>query len=180
MKGIVNLAMLSVVLAGAPVLAADTQALSPALQKLDVSVGHWQFHGETLDTPFGKAGKWIWNEACHWSGNRVFLVCSFTNDWSGKTVKSLVVDTYNNQDRAYWHYELFAVGATGKRPFVSRMTVTGNTWIEYGQDKAQGNTINERIVYRYASPTRVSVEIQVSRNGVHWITVDRGRGVKRR
>ena len=87
------------------------------------------YHGETLNTAFGKAGKWTWNEHCGWSKNRMFMVCSFTNDWGGKIVKSLVVDTYNQKDKSYWHYELFNSGS-GDKPFVSKMDISGNTRIE--------------------------------------------------
>ncbi|MGA9852279.1 MAG: hypothetical protein WBR15_05050 [Gammaproteobacteria bacterium] len=178
MKRISFLAMFATLLVAGPVLATDNPPLSPELQKLDVSVGRWVFQGETQNTPVSKAGKWTWNENCRWSENHVFLECSFSNVWSGKAVQSLVVDTWNSQDRTYWHYEMFAAGASGKNPFVSRMTIQGNTWIEYGQDEDHGKKVSERIVYRYASPTRVSVEIQVSRDGVHWKTVDKGEGVK--
>jgi len=178
MKHIVFLSMLAIFCALSTAAAADNQPLSPELQKLNIFVGHWEFHGKTLATPFGKAGAWTWNEDCRWSDDRVFLLCSFANVWSGKTVKSLVVDTYNRKDHAYWHYELFADGQTGSRPFISKMTIAGNTWTEYGQDEDHGKKISERIVYRYTSSTEVDVEIQVSRDGTHWITVDRGEGVK--
>ncbi len=159
-------------------MAADSRTLSLELQKLNIFVGHWEFHGQTLETAFGKAGTWTWDEDCRWSDNQVFLLCSFNNIWSGESVGSLVVDTYNKKDHGYWHYELFADSLTGSRPFISKMTVAGDTWTEYGQDKEHGKKISERITYRYNSPQQVDVEIQVSRDGTHWVTVDRGRGVK--
>ncbi|MGH8403292.1 MAG: hypothetical protein ACRESO_07830 [Gammaproteobacteria bacterium] len=58
MKRVLFLVLFCAMFAMDPLRAANTQALSPELQKLDVSAGHWVFHGETLDTPFGKAGKW--------------------------------------------------------------------------------------------------------------------------
>jgi hypothetical protein len=160
-------------------VAADSQPLSPELQKLNISVGHWIYHGKTLKTAFGKAGTWTWDEHCRWSDDQMFLLCSFANVWSGKRVKSLVIDTYNSKDRAYWHYELFAAGQTGSRPFISKMDIAGNTWMEYGQDEDHGKKISDRIVYRFHSPAQVDVEIQVSRDGTHWLTVDRGDGVKK-
>lgn len=178
MKSIVYWVILSTLLVCGRVFAAGEQAFSPELQKLAVSVGQWRFRGVSLGTRFSKPGKWTWHEDCGWSASRVFLLCSFTNDWSGKIVKSLVVDTYNSVDHAYWHYEIFAVGASGGHPFVSRMTVHGNTWIEYGRDQEHGKKISERIVYHFTSPVRVSVQIDISRDGVHWITVDRGEGMK--
>jgi len=162
------------VLAGAPALAAP----SPQLSKLGVSTGKWVFHGKALKSQYGKAGSWTWHEDCRWSSNRLFLECTFDNTWSGKTVRSLVVDTYNTEDHSYWHYEFFAEGAGGAHPFVSRMAVHGNTWIEYGHEKQNGKRLRERIVYHFLSAKKVKVRIEISRNGHDWTTVDRGEGTK--
>ena len=159
-------------------LAAGNQALSPELQKLDISAGRWVYHGKTLNTTSGKAGNWTWNEDCGWSANRVFMVCSFTNNWAGKTVKSLVVDTYNRKDKSYSHYELFNGGDSGAKPFISKMTIIGNTRIEYVTDSEHGKKIETRITYAFDSPTHVKVKIEISHDGTHWVTVDEGEGVK--
>lgn len=178
MKRMMFLLLSTAVLANSPAFAAGKKPLSPQLEKLNISVGRWVYHGMTLKTKSGKAGSWTWNADCRWSPKRVFLECSFNNDWSGKKVVSLVVDTYNTHDHSYWHYEMFATGAGGEHPFVSRMTIKGDTWTEYAQDVEHGKKISTRIIYRYTSPTRVSVAIETSDDGVHWVTVDRGEGVK--
>jgi hypothetical protein len=159
---------------------AGAQTLSPELQKLDVSVGRWVFHGKTLKTKAGKPGSFTWNEDCRWSSNHLYLECTFSNVWSGKAVESLVVDTYNTADRSYWHYELYASGEKGDKPFVSRMDVNGNTWIEYGEQAIPGKKAGERIVYQRDPPNRVSVTIETSKDGVHWEAVNQGEGVKQR
>lgn len=158
--------------------AAGTHPRSPELKKLDIATGRWVFHGKSLTTPYSKAGEWTWHENCRWSSDRIYLVCTFDNTWSGQALKSLVVDTYNTHDKSYWHYEMFSAGASGKHPFSSRMTIRGNTWIEFGEDKDNGKKIKERIVYTYASPTRVDVKIQMSKDGSHWTTLDKGGGIK--
>ena len=178
MKRVISLLVFVTALVSAPALAAGNKPLSPALQKLDISVGRWVYHGKTLKTKSGKPGSWTWNADCRWSPDQVFLECTFDNNWSGKEVKSLVVDTYNSEDHTYWHYELFATGSDGAHPFVSRMKIQGNTWTEYGQDEEHGKKVRTRIVYKYASPTRVSVAIQTSTDGGHWQTVDQGEGIK--
>ena len=178
MKPVLILSLFAAALVCAPALAAASHSPAPQLQKLDVSVGRWVYHGTTRKTRSGKPGTWTWNEDCRWSPDHVFLECSFTNDWSGKVVKSLVVDTYNSQDRTYWHYELFAAGASGKHPFVSRMSIQGNTWTEFGQDAVRGKKVGERIIYHFTSPTRASVAIQTSTDGIHWTTQDQGEGQK--
>lgn len=177
MKSGVFFIILLAAMVSASTLAADNQALSPELQKLDISAGRWVYHGEALNTPFGKGGKWTWNEDCGWSANREFMVCSFTNDWSGTLIKSLVVDTWNKKDQGYWHYELYPGGA-GDKPFISRMTVNGNTRVEYATDSEHGKQVETRITYLFDSPTHVQVKIEVSRAGAGWVTVDEGEGVK--
>ena len=162
--------------AGMPVMA--QAGGSAELQKLDVSVGRWVFHGKTLKTASGKPGSWTWRENCRWSPNHVYLECTFSNVWSGRKVESLVVDTYNTADQSYWHYELYAGGEKGDHPFVSRMDVNGNTWIEYGQKAIPGKKTGERIVYHWDPPNRVSVAIEISKDGEHWSAVDQGEGVK--
>lgn len=158
--------------------AANPPARPAELKKLDVAAGHWVFHGKSLATAYGKPGAWTWNENCRWSSDRLYLLCTFDNTWSGRQVKSLVVDTWNSRDKSYWHYEMFSAGAGGKHPFASRMTIRGNVWTEHGSERGKGGKIGERIVYTYASPTHVHVEIQISKDGAHWTTVDRGEGVR--
>lgn len=167
----------AVVLATATMPAA-AQSLSPELKKLDVSAGRWVFHGKELKTKSGKPGEFTWNEDCRWSPNRLYLECTFSNVWAGKPIESLVVDTYNTRDRSYWHYELYATGEPGNNPFVSRMDINGNTWIEYGRQAVPGKTSGERIVYHWNPPNRVSVAIETSKDGEHWTAVDEGEGVK--
>lgn len=154
------------------------QPLPPALQKLDISTGHWVFHGTSRNLRTGKTGNWTWNEHCRWSTNREFLECSFSNVWSGKPIESLVVDTYNPKDHSYWHYEIFT--SNSEHPFISKMAIAGNVWTEYGPPSAGGGPPHERILYVWSSPARVSVKIESSRDGTRWTTVDQGTGVKQR
>jgi hypothetical protein len=159
-------------------MTSSAQSLSPELKKLDVSVGRWVFHGKQLKTKSGKPSSFTWNEDCRWSPNNLYLECTFSNVWAGKPIESLVVDTYNTRDRSYWHYELYATGEPGNDPFVSRMDVNGDTWIEYGRQAVPGKKTGERIVYHWNPPNHVSVAIETSKDGAHWTTVDEGEGVK--
>ncbi len=178
MKNLLISVMFTMCCTAGVAMASDDALQSTQLKQLNVSVGHWVYHGKTLATAFSKAGTWTWDEQCSWSHDRMFLLCSFDNVWNGKPVKSLVIDTYNSKDHGYWHYELYAAGQSGAKPFISKMTIAGNTWTEYGEDEDHGKKISDRIVYRYHSATVVDVVIQVSRDKVHWLTVDQGRGVK--
>ena len=162
------------VLSSAP--AANAKFPPSALAQLEPSVGRWVFHGTSHER--GKRVSFTWNEDCRWSPNRLYLECTFSNVWGGKPVESLVVDTYNSEDRSFWHYELFASGAPAKDLLVSRMTIDGNTWIEYGKPTGSGKTVTERIVYRWDPPGRVHVEIQSSKDGRIWKIEAAGEGVR--
>jgi hypothetical protein len=159
---------------------ATAQTLSPELQKLDVSIGRWVFHGTQQPARGGAPQPFTWNEDCQWSPNRLFLECTFSNDWNGRKVESLVVDAYNAVDHSYWHYELYATGQKGNSPFVARMDVTGDTWTEYGRDAIPGKQTGERIIYTWTSPGHVTVVIETSKDGETWTTVDRAEGVRQR
>jgi len=153
---------------------------SSELRALNVSLGHWVFHGTTLKTKSGKPGSWTWSEDCRWSPNQLYLECTFSNVWSGKPVESLVVDTYNTVDHSYWHYEFYASGEKGGKPFVAPMTVTGNTWIESGRKAIPGKRDGERIVYHWGPPGHVRVAIETSKDGAHWTPVDQGEGSRQK
>ena len=175
-----NLILRSTILAAlamtTPAMAADFPALAPQLKALDVQSGHWIYKGTTEFG--GKPGTFTWDEHCGWSSDKLFLMCSFDNDWSGDKVQSLVVDSWNGQDKAYWHYEFFAVGGSGAKPFSSKMTIAGNTWTETGEDDDKGKKSYDRISYVYTSPTQVTVKIEVSADQKQWKTVLDGTGIK--
>ena len=175
----VRTGLLSALLLSAPVFATGFAPIAPQLKALDVQAGHWIYHGTTApDEKGGKPGTFTWDEHCSWSSNQLFLTCSFDNDWSGHKVQSLVVDSWNTQDKAYWHYEMFAVGGGGAKPFASKMIIRGNTWTETGEVVEHGKKSYDRISYVYTSPTEVTVKIEVSPDQTHWKTTLKGTGVK--
>lgn len=167
-------------LGSAPLLASGAQEPSPEFQKLDVSIGHWVFHGTQAASATRPAHPFTWDEQCGWSPNHLFLECTFSNDWGGGRgkVESIVIDTYNTTDKAYWHYELYSIGQTGKNPFACKMDINGNVWTEYARDVVPGKQNGERIIYTWAAPNHVKVEIQTSKDGQNWTTVDEAEGVK--
>jgi hypothetical protein len=168
--------LLSAVALALPAFASGFPPLSPELKALDAQNGHWIYKGTTAFG--GKPGTFTWEEHCGWSSNQLFLMCSFDNDWSGDKVQSLVVDSWNAHDKAYWHYEFFAVGGSGEKPFASKMTIAGKTWTELGEDDDKGKKSYDRISYVYTSPTEVKVKIEVSPDQKTWRTVLDGTGIK--
>jgi hypothetical protein len=166
-------------LAIAPAFAAETSSLSPQLQPLNVGAGTWTYHGKNLQTAYTKAGNWSWNQQCGWSANHIYLVCSFTMNWPEGPDHSVSISTYNQTDKSYWHYEVLD-DYKGNKPVISRMTISGNTWIDTTENVAANGTTTPhfRVVYQYASPTRVEVKFQTSRDAIHWTTIGQGVGIK--
>jgi hypothetical protein len=154
--------------------AADLPPLPPELQSLDIASGKWEYNGENLATSDQKAEKWTWSQDCAWSANRAFMACGFVMRSPGKVVKSLSVSTFNYTDKHYWHYEVFDSDGSGADPFISQMTLSGNTWTNYG--KADKKTY--RVIYHFTSPTHVNVRIELSSDNTHWTLVAQGDGVK--
>ncbi len=153
-------------------------ARGAGLHALDVSVGRWIYHGRFARSAGAKPGAWTWHEDCRWSGNRVFMLCSFSNTWAGRHVNSVVIDTYDRHEHTFWHYEVFNSGKAAGKPFATRMRIDGPVRIESWSGKHHGRSIHERIVYRFASGSQVSVRFQESRDGTHWKTTASGTGVK--
>ena len=171
--------LLSVWMVGAPIgaLAATPAAMHSKLRELEISAGHWVYHGQFLAGHQARQ-PWTWNEHCRWSDNRVFMLCSFSNEWAGRHVNSVVVDTYDPQHHTFWHYELFNSGSAAGKPFASRMRIAGPTRTESWTETHAGKVVRQRIVYHFTSATSVTVEFQSATHGAHWQTTASGTGHK--
>src|SRR5580704_7118611 len=115
------------------------------LEKLGVSEGTWVYHGHVSGDAKSHPTDFVWHADCRWSANRAFMMCSFSNDWGGQHINSLVVDTFNGQDHAFWHYEIFEDGDAPGKPFASKMQIDGSTRIEEWTESHHGKTIRQRI-----------------------------------
>ncbi len=159
-------------------LAQAPRAQGGSLGQLDVSAGHWVYHGHFLARRGAHPSAWTWHEDCRWADHRVFMVCSFSNDWAGRHVDSMVVDTYDPQGHSFWHYEIFDSGRAAGKPFAARMRIEGATRVESWTATRHGKSVHQRIVYKFASGSRVTVLFQQSSDGTHWRTTATGRGEK--
>lgn len=157
-------------------VAQSPPAQESPLHQLDVSAGHWVYHGQSLGGKRAQPSAWTWNEECRWSANHIFMLCSFSNTWGGKHVDSVVVDTYSRKDGAFWHYEIF--DGSADKPFASKMQIDGATRTESWTETRKGKSVRQRIVYEFASPRKVTVQFQRSQDGTHWQTTASGTGEK--
>jgi hypothetical protein len=148
------------------------------LEQLAISEGSWVHHGQVFGDAKSRPTDFVWHADCRWSANRAFMMCSFSNVWGGKHINSLVVDTYNAHDKAFWHYEIFEDGDAPGKPFASKMQIDGPTRIEEWTENDRGKTIRQRIVYKFASDRKVNVSFQQSRDGMAWKTTATGTGEK--
>lgn len=148
------------------------------LSQLAVSEGSWVYHGRTLGGAGEKPAAFVWNAECRWSANRAFMMCSFSNTWGGHHINSLVVDTFNHLDHAFWHYEIFEDGDNADKPFAAQMRIDGPIRSEEWTQARHGKTIHMRIVYKFASDKKVAVTFQQSPDGKSWKTTAMGTGEK--
>ena len=174
MAAMKKFAAFSGVLMQAAAMAAEPAALPPELQPLNLIVGTWRFQGETLAVGDQKAEKWTWTEECSWTANRAFITCSYVMNYPGKVVKSQVIDTYNRQDQAYWHYEMFDSDGNGAEPFISKMTISGNRWTNFGT--ADQKTY--RVTYEFVTPAHISLRVESTSDNVTWTLLEQGEGYK--
>jgi hypothetical protein len=170
-----RLVPLIALLASPAVFAASAPTGGSSLSQLDVSAGRWIYHGHFLESKASRPSDWTWHEDCHWAANRAFMLCSFSNTWAGKHVDSVVVDTYDTKKEEFWHYEIFDDGG---KPFAARMQIDGATRIEAWTETHGGKSVHQRIVYKFASASRVTVEFQESKDGTHWDVTATGTGDK--
>ncbi|HEY1891890.1 MAG TPA: hypothetical protein VGG63_15900 [Steroidobacteraceae bacterium] len=146
------------------------------LRRLDVSAGRWIYHGHFLGG--ARPSPWIWHEDCHWSANRVFMLCSFSNTWAGRHVDSEVVDTYDAPGNTFWHYEIYPSGDSAGNPFAAKMQIEGATRTESWTQTRESKSVEQRIVYKFVSAAKVTVMFQRSEDGTHWTTTAVGTGEK--
>ena len=150
----------------------------PGLQELAISEGSWVYHGQVLRDGKTPPADFVWHADCRWSANRSFMMCSFSNSWGKQHINSLVVDTYNTHDKAFWHYEIFEDGDAPDRPFASKMQIDGSTRTEEWTESHHGKSIRQRIVYRFESDRKVDVSFEQSDDGKNWKTTATGTGEK--
>ena len=148
------------------------------LEQLAISEGSWVYRGQVFGDTGSRPTDFVWHADCRWSANRAFMMCSFSNSWGGRQVNSLVVDTFNRHDNAFWHYEIFEDGDAPEKPFVSKMQIDGPTRIEEWTESNHGKAIRQRIAYKFASDRKVTVSFQQSEDGKVWKATASGTGEK--
>lgn len=158
--------------------AQSAPATGDKLGELGVSAGQWVYQGHFLHGKGQRSTAWTWHEDCHWSANRVFMLCSFSNTWGGRHVDSVVVDTYDREADVFWHYEVFDSGDAAGKPFAAKMRIDGNTRIESWTGNHRGKSVRQQIVYEFASSNKVMVLFQRSIDGKSWETTATGTGKK--
>lgn len=159
-------------------LAAGGSSADVKLEQLAVSEGRWVYHGQMLGEVGSHPTAFVWHADCRRSANRAFMMCSFSNTWGAQHINSLVVDTYNHHDHAFWHYEIFEDGDAPDKPFASKMQIDGPKRIEEWTQSRHGKAIHQRIVYKFASDKKVAVSFQQSEDGKAWRTTAIGTGEK--
>jgi len=157
---------------------AVSAANNAGLEQLAISEGSWVYHGRVSGDVESPPTDFVWHADCRWAANRAFMMCSFSNTWGKKHINSLVVDTFNAHDKAFWHYEIFEDGDEPGKPFASKMQIDGPTRTEEWTETHHGKSIRLRIVYNFESDRKVTVSFQQSEGGKAWKTTANGTGEK--
>jgi hypothetical protein len=148
------------------------------LEQLAISEGSWVYRGHVFGDAGSRPTDFVWHADCRWSANRAFMMCSFSNTWGRQHINSLVVDSFNERDHTFWHYEVFEDGDAPEKPFASKMQIDGPTRVEEWTESRHGKPVRERIVYKFASDKKVTVSFQQSEDGKVWKTTASGAGEK--
>lgn len=160
------------------IVSAALAAGDDELAKLAISEGSWVYHGHVSGDAGSRPTDFVWHADCRWSANRAFMMCSFSNTWGKQHLNSLVVDTFDAHDKAFWHYEIFEDGDTPDKPFASKMQIDGPKRTEEWTEHRHGKAVRQRIVYTFASDKKVDVSFQQSEDGKAWKTTANGTGEK--
>ena len=163
---------------GTCIASASLAAGNVWLDRLAISEGSWIYHGHVSGDAKSPPTDFVWHADCRWSANRAFMMCSFSNSWGRQHINSLVVDTYNHRDKAFWHYEIFEDGDAPDKPFASRMRIAGPTRIEEWTESRHRKPVHQRITYKFLSDRKVTVSFEQSDDGRVWRTTANGAGEK--
>ena len=150
-------------------LAGTDVATPTGLDRLaQVLPGTWTTKGETLDSPFTKAGpqNYVTQREC-WRDAAAFK-CVFVVNGS---LQLYDIFSWDAQDQLY---EETQITPKGSQPEF-HITVKGDTWT-YDQDilRPDSTVIHYRIIRVYTSPTSATYSYSFSTDGKQWTEIAKG------
>jgi hypothetical protein len=143
-------------------------------KKLEAFVGTWNDEAEVKPTPFGPGGKMSISESCDWFTGGFSVVCNAKATGLRGDLKTLVVLTYDDEEKVYRLYEFNSVGRTNE----AKGTVDGDTWTFNGESKVNGKLIRTQSTIRVTSPDSATMKSEMSVEGGQWTLVMELKGTR--
>jgi hypothetical protein len=136
-------------------------------KKLQVFVGAWNDQAEVKPTPFRPGGKMSIAETCDWFTGRFSVVCNAKTTGLLGDLKTLIVLTYDSEERVFRLYEFNSVG----RSNAAKGTVDRDTWTFNGESKVDGKLIRTRSTIRVTSLDSAAMKSELSVEDGPWTLV---------
>lgn len=157
-----------VLLAWASTALADTPAATGLDRLAQLLPGTWTTKGETLDSPFTKAGpqKYVTRREC-WRDTAAYK-CVFVVNGS---LQLYDIFSWDPNDQIYHETQITPKGPQPE----FHISVKGDTWT-YDQDIARpdGTVIHYRILRTYTSPSSATYSYSFSTDGKQWTDIAKG------
>lgn len=145
------------------------------IAKLGAMVGKWRTAGITYETKFSHAGRTSSIMTCVWSPDHKFVISDrVVNTGQGKEYQ-LGVFGYDPRSNQFYSYGFFAAGGA---PFHTHPQIKGNVWIYTGEFKNGDAAVRTRTTDTFISRDTILFKIQYSEDGVHWITMTKGKDIR--
>ncbi len=145
------------------------------IAKLGAMVGRWKATTSTFQTKFSHAGRSSGTITCRWSTDRRFVIADLVVGTGQADNHQLKVYGWDPHLEQFYSYAFFA---TGGPPFVGHPDIRGNVWISRGEFRNGDSTVRTRTTYTFVSRNLVVIETQYSEDGIHWITIMKGKNVR--
>lgn len=172
LRGIIFVSLLSTgLLPGGPVGSSDRGQIA----KLGAMVGRWKTTGVIYKTKFSHAGRTTSMLTCEWSPDHKFVVSDQVIRSGGGEKYQLGVFGYDPHSNEFYSYDFFAAGGA---PFPSHPQIRGNVWIYTGEFKNGDVAVRTRTTDTFVSRDTMLFRTQYSEDGVHWVTMIRGKDVR--
>jgi len=150
--------------------------LQPTSQhkKLEAFVGTWNDEAQVKPSPFGPGGKMSISETCDWFTGGFSVVCNAKATGWLDDLKTLVVLTYDGEEKVYRLYEFNSVGQSN----AAKGTVDGDTWTFKGESRVNGKLIRTRSTIRVTSPDAATMKSEMSVEGGPWTLLMELKGTR--
>jgi hypothetical protein len=146
----------------------------PEHKKLEAFVGQWKYEGNSLETPFGPAGKFSGTETCRWFPGGFHVVCESKGTGPQGRTEGLGVYAWDAERRVYTYYGLDSAGAA----FAAQGAPEGEDWNWTSESTMGGKAMKSRYTMKRAGPGSFTIVWELSLDGGPFAKVMEGKSAK--